>query len=859
MDTYKIKYEKYKQKYTILKNTYSQNKFGGFGGIEGIYPNQNILVSVGTLNQFALDFELNEKRIREAIDKAIKQESELIVLPELATCGYSCEDHFFEREIFEYSFNIIQRLVSKYKDNDIIISIGCPILYEDVKYNTVVFIYKGEIVLIRPKTILADDGNYREARWFTAWPKYKRGEISYLLNNQVKTCPIGVGIINYGGIKIAAEICEELWVPDNFNRPLYLNGVDIIVNNSGSHFESKKIFRRIDLIQESTKVSGGAYLYSNLEGGDGQRLYFDGGSMIVLNGKLVNIEERFNLDEVKVITSNLDLTTNLRSRMKSNSYETQAANEISFTTIDIKRERKGKLNKDIDGVIINQKQEEIKRKISELYEDPEQEIKEIINAASCWLWDYLRRASALGFVLPLSGGADSAVTSLLVYNMSNLIVKQFKRIEGQIGVLRVSDDIRSSYALNSVEYLNFYYSNLISLISGEQENNATKVLTNNVLNCIYIPTDISLKYKSNVLPELDLKRDPVTHEYSPHIETLTNENIFQDDREYLQFESELRDGEAKLISNPRVYPEKFNRIKDMRTIFLSGALACSIGASWKVINIQGMVEAAVNGVQPITGIDFTEMNSQVTRGRNENKNSPYDLTYQNIQARLRMLNTYLYSQVLPVSKGKSGFYLVLGSSNMDEILVGYYTKYDASAADINPIGSMPKHYINRALNFFSKFVTPVAGYIKNATPTAELIDSANIQTDETDMNLTYEQIYELGKLRAAGFGPQDSFTYIINNWFQYKDIFNFRPKDPILSANSTSDLSIESSVDIDKVKGILESFYFWRYSISRNKAVIIPPSVHLIKSPDDNRFDLRPVMSSRNYFHIKNIDQIYNM
>ncbi len=118
------------------------------------------------------------------------------------------------------------------------------------------------------------------------------------------------------------------------------------------------------------------------------------------------------------------------------------------------------------------------------------------------------------------------------------------------------------------------------------------------------------------------------------------------------------------------------------------------------------------------------------------------------------------------------------------------------------------------------------------------------------MNLSYEQIFELGKLRAAGFGPQDSFTYIINNWFDYKDVFGSRPRDAINPQEHVSN-------DIERVKNILESFYFWRYSISRNKAVIIPPSVHLIKSPDDNRFDLRPVMSSRNYYHIKNLDEIY--
>ena len=33
-----------------------------------------------------------------------------------------------------------------------------------------------KILLIRPKKVLADDGNYRERRYFTAWSKHKQIE-----------------------------------------------------------------------------------------------------------------------------------------------------------------------------------------------------------------------------------------------------------------------------------------------------------------------------------------------------------------------------------------------------------------------------------------------------------------------------------------------------------------------------------------------------------------------------------------------------------------------------------------------------------------------------------------------------------
>jgi NAD+ synthase (glutamine-hydrolysing) len=67
-----------------------------------------------------------------------------------------------------------------------------------------------------------------------------------------------------------------------------------------------------------------------------------------------------------------------------------------------------------------------------------------------------------------------------------------------------------------------------------------------------------------------------------------------------------------------------------------------------------------------------------------------DGALQNIQGRARMLISYLFAQTELEVKEKDGFLLVLGCSNLDEELTGYYTKYDTSSADINPIGSFSK-------------------------------------------------------------------------------------------------------------------------------------------------------------------------
>ena len=45
-----------------------------------------------------------------------------------------------------------------------------------------------------------------------------------------------------------------------------LQGVEIFTNSSASHHELRKLDRRIALILEATKKSGGIYIYANLKG-----------------------------------------------------------------------------------------------------------------------------------------------------------------------------------------------------------------------------------------------------------------------------------------------------------------------------------------------------------------------------------------------------------------------------------------------------------------------------------------------------------------------------------------------------------------------------------------------------------------
>lgn len=145
------------------------------------------------------------------------------------------------------------------------------------------------------------------------------------------------------------------------------------------------------------------------------------------------------------------------------------------------------------------------------------------------------------------------------------------------------------------------------------------------------------------------------------------------------------------------------------------------------------------------------------------------MALQNVQARSRMVLAYLNAQLAPAAQGRPGGLLVLGTANVDESLVGYLTKYDCSSADINPIGSVSKGDIRLFLQMaYEKYGMTALKSVIDSTPTAELrppVDGKVVQTDESELGLTYPELEDMLKLRKPGcMGPYRMFCKLLQLW-----------------------------------------------------------------------------------------------
>lgn len=386
-----------------------------------------VTVSSCSLNQWALDWVGNVERIIKSIQLAKEAGARLRVGPELEITGYGCFDHFIEQDLFLHSWEMIRRILLDKSCYDIILDIGAPIQHRNQKFNCRVLCLNGKILMIRPKMFLANDGNYREHRYFTPW--LRRGYTEkYHLPRMIQEVVgethvvFGDAVVSTPDTCFGAETCEELFTPKAPHIDMSLDGVEIFTNSSGSHFTLQKLDTRLQLITEATRKCGGIYLYSNQQGCDGDRLYYDGSAMIIVNGDVVAQGSQFSLNDVEVVTATIDLE-------EVRAYRSSASRGLQAALSEVKYERiqtSFSLSTDDSDMDLQKRPAlPIKPRLHSVEE-------EIALCTGCYLWDYLRRSGTAGYLVPLSGGIDSCATATIVFSMCRIVIQAIEEGNEQV-------------------------------------------------------------------------------------------------------------------------------------------------------------------------------------------------------------------------------------------------------------------------------------------------------------------------------------------------------------------------------------------------------------------------------------------
>ncbi len=354
-----------------------------------------IKVGAAVVNQTPLDWEGNTRHIVDAIAMARRQDVGLLCLPELCVTGYGCEDAFLSPGVQATALAVLREIVPETRG--IAVALGLPLHYRKALFNVVAFVVDARIAGFVAKRFLPGDGLHYEPRWFKPWPEGYRGQVEI----EGELYPLGDFYFRCDGVSVGFEICEDAWVAQRPGGRLAARGVDVLLNPSASHFAFGKHKIRRRFVIEGSRAFGVSYVYTNLLGNDAGRVIFDGGTLIASGGKFLAEGRRFSFDDVELTTAVIDVDETRMLQMRSASHNPELEPEPGEQT----------------RVAFEFPETAFARGHHELpgwERGPHAKEEEFTRAVTLGLFDYLRKSRSRGFVVSLSGGADSAATALLV-------------------------------------------------------------------------------------------------------------------------------------------------------------------------------------------------------------------------------------------------------------------------------------------------------------------------------------------------------------------------------------------------------------------------------------------------------------
>lgn len=361
-----------------------------------------IRVGAATLNQTPLDWAGNQRRIVEALDAARAKGIAMLCLPELCITGYGCEDAFLASHVHETSLAILKELVPHTRG--LITCFGLPLVIRKAVFNTCCLVVDGHLLGFVAKRALAGDGIHYEPRWFKAWPRGARSHVR-LWGDDYK---IGDLAFDIGDLRVGFEICEDAWGAERPAADPALQSADFIMNPSASHFAFGKNLVRRRLVQEGSRAFGVTYIYANLLGNEAGRIIYDGDAFITHAGKIVAENQRFSFREQQVIDAVVDVNLTRARQAWVSSYHPQFDSEDQGGTVRYEYEPQPA------EVSINQCQP------ATWEASPHVKDEEFARALSLGLFDYMTKSRSRGFVVSLSGGADSSALACAVAIMVRL-------------------------------------------------------------------------------------------------------------------------------------------------------------------------------------------------------------------------------------------------------------------------------------------------------------------------------------------------------------------------------------------------------------------------------------------------------
>jgi NAD+ synthase (glutamine-hydrolysing) len=342
---------------------------------------RQVRIAMAQINTTVGDLEGNARKILDGIEQARSAQAEIVTFPELAITGYPPQDLLLKPQFLKDNRMILDRIIRAASGITVVVGF---VDQEDDIYNAAAVIHDGQLLGIHHKVYLPNYGVFDENRYFQAG--------------------VPTHIFQIGEITLGVNICEDIWYPEGPTVLQALSGADLILNVSASPYYMGKPAHRQRLIGVRASDSTVVVAYNNMIGGQ-DRLIFDGGGLIVnQKGQILAQGQLFAED---FITADVDLDDVARAKL-SDPRHRKAVLELKLSAEPmlerIYAEPTPRASEAAPAAILPD------TVTPAIFSDQR---RDIYDALTLGLRDYVRKNGFQQVVLGLSGGIDSSLVATI--------------------------------------------------------------------------------------------------------------------------------------------------------------------------------------------------------------------------------------------------------------------------------------------------------------------------------------------------------------------------------------------------------------------------------------------------------------
>lgn len=363
------------------------------------------------------DPEFNKNEIIRAIDEAVKNETRLLVTPELSVTGYTCADLFFSKALYNSAMSALVEIAEYTNGKNIAVLVGVPVEYKNSLYNCAAVLVNGVVAGLVPKIHIANYNEFYEKRWFASGAYFKTAHDIEFCGFNTK---IGPQLFDLGdGAILGVELCEDLWVPCPPSGELSLSGANIIANLSASdEYASKAQYRRELVSNQSARCICG-YVYAGASVFESTTdLLFGGALFAAENGTVLAEGERFQR-KTNIIYADIDVEKINTLRVKNMSFENNSQ-QVEILDAKVENNSNDLKFRYVDAHPFVPDNDDKRR----------ERCREIFSIQAGALAKRLEHVGSTGAVVGISGGLDSTLALLVCTKAMSLLGKENSDILG---------------------------------------------------------------------------------------------------------------------------------------------------------------------------------------------------------------------------------------------------------------------------------------------------------------------------------------------------------------------------------------------------------------------------------------------